>query len=264
MYPPEPDILAALASYREHIGSLSHRALSAMISQIRVAIPDDPDMFESEEEAEEDRLAFLLRVVGGGEDTRPPITCLSDLLTHWEALAPQLALDGAAVCCDTAWRDEMRSVYVRGVLQGLNERCGSELVATWGFPADLAVLLQHVDSLEGLGWHRHRDENERAIFLEVWVRNDGQSGPTGPTEETAAALVRTPGEIAEWTVGFEEDRPRDDGEDRSWSWRYVAALGQFGTKVFEDLVELLERWYKTHGEPREEDWDVSAEEVFAS
>ncbi|KAK8091918.1 hypothetical protein PG997_002279 [Apiospora hydei] len=136
MSPAEPEILAALASYREHIGSRSHHALSAMIPEIQAADPDDPELFESDEEWEEARLDFVLR------------------------LASQLALDGASVSHDAVWRDRMRGVYVRGVLQGLNERCSSGLITAWEFPADLAIVLERVDSLEGPGWPMYREEHE--------------------------------------------------------------------------------------------------------
>lgn len=56
-------------------------------------------------------------------------------------------------------------------------------------------------------------------------------------------------------------RPRGAGEDRDWSWYYVACLGQFGTQVFDNVVDLLE-WYKSYGEPHEDEWSVSAEEIF--
>ncbi|KAI2464118.1 hypothetical protein F4781DRAFT_425814 [Annulohypoxylon bovei var. microspora] len=257
MSPSEPAILAALSSYRTHIGSHNHHAFSAIIPDINAADPDDPDLFELDEELEEVRLEFTLQLVGDGHDTRPPITRPSDVLTHWEVLAPQLALDGVSVYHDVSWRDEMRDVYKRGVMRGLNERCSGP-VTTWEFPGDLAVILQHVDSLEGPGWYKYREEHESVIFFEGWVR-DG--GPGDLTEEIALGRVKTAGEIIDRTVGLGEDRPKDAGEERGWSWRYVACLGQFGTYVFEDVVELLE-WYKSYGEPREEDWGVSTEEVF--
>ncbi|OTB10948.1 hypothetical protein K445DRAFT_27146 [Daldinia sp. EC12] len=258
MHPSEPIILAALSLYRTYIGTHNHRAFSAIILDIDAADPDDPDLFESDEELEEARLEFTLRLIGDGHDTRPPITHPSDVLTHWEALAPQLALDGASVYHDASWRNEMRDIYTRGVIRGLNERC-SNTVTAWEFPSDLAVVLQHVDSLEGPGWYKYRKDYESVIFFEGWVR-DGGAGDL--MEETALGRARTAGEIIDRTVGLGEDRPRGTArEQQGWSWRYVACLGQFGTHVFENVVELLE-WYKSYGEPREEDWGVSAEEVF--
>ncbi|KAK8126963.1 uncharacterized protein PG998_002722 [Apiospora kogelbergensis] len=281
MSPSEPEILAALASYREHIGSLTYHALSDLIPKIEAAEPDDPDDF-TEDEIRECLLEAVLCVVGEN-DVIPPITCPTDVLTHWKSLAPQLALDGAAACHDTAWRDEMRAAYTRGVLRGLNERCQSELVAAWEFPADLAVVLQHVDSLEGNGWYRYREHNETVVFLEGW-RSDAGLTSDG-MEEIAAGRVRTPAEIAEVAFIFEEEyeiaggwacgekgneascyvaysRPRDGGEERKWSWRYVASLGQYGEEFFEDVVGLL-NWYKSYDEPRESDWDVFFLDIFS-
>ncbi|KAJ8129191.1 hypothetical protein O1611_g4440 [Lasiodiplodia mahajangana] len=201
MSPPESAVLAALSSYRTHIVSRNHAAFLAMIAVVNDADPDDPDLFESVEELEGTRLEFTLRLVGDNRDMRPRITHPTDVLTHWEDLAPQLALDGASVYHDAAWRDEMRNAYKRGVLRGLNERC-SGLVTAWDFPADLAIVLQHVDSLEGPGWYRHRDEGERAIFFEGWVRDNGLRDPT---EETAARRARTADEIIDRTVGLGEE-----------------------------------------------------------
>ncbi|KAI1131002.1 hypothetical protein F5Y10DRAFT_234430 [Nemania abortiva] len=150
MSPPESAILAALSSYRTHIGSCNHDAFEAMIRDMDAADPDDEDLFESDEALEEARVEFTLRLVGDNRETHPRITCPSDVLTYWEDLAPQLALDGASVHHDTSWRDEMRNIYTRGVLRSLNERC-TDPVTTWEFPADLAVIMQHVDSPEGPG-----------------------------------------------------------------------------------------------------------------
>ncbi|KAI6089022.1 hypothetical protein F4821DRAFT_232749 [Hypoxylon rubiginosum] len=173
----------------------------------------------------------------------------------------------------------MRDVYKQGVIRGLNERC-SGLVTTWEFPADLAVVLQHVDSLEGPGWPKYCKEHESIIFFEGWV-GGGELGDL--MEEIVARRARTADEIMNqtglgqryeiaggWACGRKGNemacyavysRLRDAGEERGWSWRYVACLGQFGTCVFKNVVELLE-WYKSYGEPREEDWGVSADEVF--
>ncbi|KAI8965566.1 hypothetical protein F5Y11DRAFT_354901 [Daldinia sp. FL1419] len=258
MYPSEPAILAALSSYRAHISSHNHRAFEVIIPDITAADPDDPDLFESDEEMEEARLDFTSQLVGDHHGTHPPITRPSDVLTHWEALAPQLGLDGVTVNYDTAWRDGMRDVYKRGVIRGLNERC-SGTVTMWEFPSDLAVVLQHVDSLVGPGWYKYREQHESVVFFEGLVCDGGPGGNF--LEDLVSRRVRTASEIINRTVGLGEDRPRDVDDERGWSWRYVACLGQFGTHVFENVVKLLE-WYKSYGEPREADWGVSAGEVF--
>lgn len=277
---PESAILDALSSYRKRIGSHNHRAFSAIIPEIEATVPEDPNLFDSDEKLEQARLQFTLRLIGDGENTHPQVTRPSDVLSHWEDLAPQVALAGASVDHDAGWRDEMRDVYTRGVMRGLNERCPG-LVPTWEFPADLDAVLKHVDSLEGPGWHKYREDHESVVFFEGWARG-GRTGDL--TEDFAARLVRTADEIIDETVGVGEEyeiaggwacsekgneatcyavysRPKDAGGDRDWSWRYVASLGQFGTQIFQDVVELLE-WYKSYGEPKEEYWGVTAEEVF--
>ncbi|KAI0833089.1 hypothetical protein F5Y06DRAFT_301349 [Hypoxylon sp. FL0890] len=177
----------------------------------------------------------------------------------------------ADVYLELYWEDIEEGV---DALPDVAERC-SGLVATWEFPADLAVGLQHVDSLEGPGWHKYREEHESVIFFEEWVGLDDL------TEESAAERVRAASEIIDQTVGLWADyeiaggracgekgnevtcyavysRPRGAGEERNWSWRYVVCPEQFGTHVFENMAELLE-WYKSYSEPREEDWSVSVE-----
>lgn len=288
MPPTEPAILAALSAYRTHIGCLNRRAFSAMIPEIEAIDPEEPDLFESTEELDEARLKFVLRLIDHHPpaELHPAITRPSDLLTHWDTLTPQLVLDGAAVHPDTSWRDEMRDMYKEGVLRGLNEQCPLPApgaagdrppLDAWEFPADLAVVMQHVDSLEGPGWPQFREHNETVIFFERWL----------PWREDLAERVRTPDEIADETGDLGDDyviaggwacgmigneatcyvvycRPRDvrgEEQTRGWSWRYVADLGQYGTHVYEDVVELLE-WYKSYSEPREQEWSVHSGEVF--
>lgn len=276
----ESAILDALSSYRDRIRSRNHRAFSVIIPEIEATVPENPDFFDSDGKLDDARLEFTLRLIGDGENAHPQVTRPSDVLSHWENLAPQVALDGTSVDRDSSWRDEMRDIYTRGVRRGLNERC-SGLVPKWEFPADLAVILRHVDSLEGPGWHKYRQEHESVIFFQGWVRG-ARIGKL--TEDVAAGLVRTADEIIDRTVAIQEEyeiaggwacgergneatcyavysRPKDASGDRNWSWRYVASLGQFGTQIFQDVVKLLE-WYKSYGEPKEEYWGVTAEDVF--
>lgn len=298
----ETVIFDALSSYRAHIGNVNHRAFSAMVPRIEAAEPDDPDLFESIEEVEEARLDFTLSLVGAppppagpgynphGPGTRPPLRRPLDVLTYWGEVAPQLALDGGAVHFDHAWRDAMREIYKRGIMRGLNERCGAipgDTTAAWQFPADLDVIMRHVDSLEGPGWRKYRQERGMAVFFDGWIRDGGGPGEM-LTEERVGERVRTAQEIANdvqrldeefeiaggWACGLKGSesacyavyvRPKVEGENekRDWSWCYVANLGQFGTRLFRDAVEMLE-WYTSYSEPSEEDWEaaVSAEELF--
>lgn len=297
-------VFDALSSYREHIGSVNHRAFSAMIPKIEAVEPDDPDLCESIDEVDEARLDFTLSLVGAppppsgpgydphGPGTRPPLTRPLDVLTYWDDIAPQLALNGGAVHFDHAWRDEMRETYKRGIMRGLNERCGAvpgNTTVAWEFPADLDIILKHFDSLEGPGWRKYRQERGMAVLFDGWIRDGGGPGEM-LTEERVGERVRTTQEIANdaswldenfeiaggWACGLKGSettcyavycRPKAEEEDekRDWSWRYVACLGQFGTYVFQNVVEML-GWYETYAEPSEGDWEaaVSAEEVFCA
>lgn len=279
MPPSEAEVLNALSLYRKHIRDANHRAFSALIPMVEEATPDDPDWFESEEELEEARLAFIHDILGTHpQGVQPPITRPSDVLTHWDELVPQLSLDGTLVSRDASWREEMRGIYMRGVLKGLNEKC-SGLVSDWEFPPDFAVILKHADSLEGPGWYRFREWSEAVIFFQF----EGGS----VTEDMVAEQVRAPDEITDqlgflkedyeiagaWRCGDAGDeatshimysRPRAAGEEGGWSWRYVACLGQYGINVYENVVKLLE-WYKSYREPRDEsDWNITDLDVFGN
>ncbi|KAI0156268.1 hypothetical protein BJ166DRAFT_532439 [Pestalotiopsis sp. NC0098] len=279
MPPSEAEVLNALSLYRKHIRDANHRAFSALIPMVEEATPDDPDWFESEEELEEARLAFIHDILGTHpQGVQPPITRPSDVLTHWDELVPQLSLDGTLVSRDASWREEMRGIYMRGVLKGLNEKC-SGLATKWEFPPDFAVTLKHADSLEGPGWYRFREWTEAVVFFQF----EGGS----VTEDMVAEQVRAPDEITDqlgflkedyeiagaWRCGDAGDeasshimysRPRAAGEEGDWSWRYVACLGQYGINVYENVVELLE-WYKSYREPRDEsDWNITDQDVFGN
>lgn len=277
MPPSEAEVLNALSSYRKSIRDANHRVFSTLIPIVEAAMPDDPDRFETEEALKEARLSFIHQILGTDpQDVVPPITRPSDVLTHWDELAPQLSLDGTLVSRDESWREETREIYMRGVLNGLNEKC-SGLVSQWEFPADFAVILKHADSLEGPGWYRFREWSEAVVFFDF--------GYGSLTEDTVAEQVRAPDEITDQLGFLKEDyeiagawrcgdkgneatchimysRPRGAGEEREWSWRYVACLGQWGINVYENVVELLE-WYKSYMEPKDEsDWNITDQEVF--
>lgn len=198
---PESAILDALSSYRDCIRSRNHRAFSAIIPEIEATVPENPYFFDSDGKLDDARLEFTLRLIVDGENAHPQVTRPSDVLSHWEKLAPQVAPDGTSVDHESSCRDEMRDFYKRGVMQGLNERC-SGLVPTWEFPADLAVVVRHVDSLEGPGWHKYRQEHGGVIFFQGWVRG-ARTGNL--TEDVAAGLVRTADEIIDHTPGVGEE-----------------------------------------------------------
>ncbi|KAI1115457.1 hypothetical protein F5Y14DRAFT_129931 [Nemania sp. NC0429] len=270
----ETAVLSALASYREHIAGVNHHAMSALIPQIETVTLDDPDLIESPEEETEARLKYTLRLVGADQaNTSPPIERPSDVLRHWAVIAPQVGLDGASAHPDPAWRAEMRDAYTAALLRGLERiQCPT---STWTLPADFGVAMRHVDSLEGPGWRLLRDMSERLIFWEGWgvpwffeADQVEQSARTGDAIINETVGIDVEYEVAGgWACGDGNEATcfvmssRRKETDADWSWRYVASLGQFGTKVFDDLAALLE-WYKTYGEPIERDFNVIADEVF--
>ncbi|KAI1404278.1 hypothetical protein F4819DRAFT_483672 [Hypoxylon fuscum] len=160
MSPPLPVIFAALIVPQTHRRPQSSRLLGSPSQILK------PPILTARTFSNQTRSwkRLVLQLVSNGHDTRPPITRPSDVLTHWEDLAPQLAFDGASE-----------------------------------FPADLAVVLQYVDSLEGPEWHKYREEHESVNFFEGWVC-DGGLGDL--TEEIASEQVRTAGEIIDQTVGL--------------------------------------------------------------
>lgn len=109
--------------------------MSTLIPQIEAASMNDPDLFESPEEEEEMRVEYVLGLVGASKgSTRPPIERTSDLLKNWDVLAPQLALDGAAVNADPEWQAASREAYTSVILQGLGRfECPT---GTWKLPRD--------------------------------------------------------------------------------------------------------------------------------
>ncbi|KAF3061328.1 hypothetical protein GL218_04302 [Daldinia childiae] len=143
--PSESDILSALTAYREHISTVNYRAMKAIIPQIEAADMEDLDLWSYPEEEEESRLEFVYGLFGlaGASDTNPPIKRASDILEHWDVLAPQLALDGAALHFDPAWRATQRKAYLAAVMEGLG-RIEPRLVSS-------PRPLRNADILAGLG-----------------------------------------------------------------------------------------------------------------
>ena len=278
--PTESDILTALARYRARIAEVNHRAMLALIPQIETTECDDPGLFESPEEEDETRLMFTRGLVGVPEgNTQPPIQRPSDVLENWDVLAPQLALDGARVHPDTEWRASQREQYKSAILESLGRmECPT---GQWEFPHDFEILMQHVDSLEGQGWSQLRDENEQLIFWPGWTDpEDGdRRGYWLKQARTGQEIIDTsvfPGGNDVWDVaggwllsetGNEcsvyamYSRPREDN-NQGWSWRYVISLGQFGTEVFDDIVGVLD-WYQALNEPDEQDFELTADEIFS-
>ncbi|KAH7115441.1 hypothetical protein B0J13DRAFT_572146 [Dactylonectria estremocensis] len=274
--PTEADILAALGRYRAYIAEVNHRAMSTILPAVETAHIDDPDLFESPEEEEEARLDFFDRLINPPENTQPPIERPSDILVHWDLIVSQLSLDGTSVNADPGWRATKRDMYRSAILDGLGRlECPT---GQWSLPLDFEILMRHVDSLQGHGWSKLRDETERLIFWVGW----GGPGSGTVTHEKIQKRVMTGQAIVHETIGsFNYDiaggwltgvgresrvyvaytRPTGD-ESQCWSWRYLVTLGQFGDERFDDIVGVLD-WYKHHSELHESEFEVTTAEIFA-
>ncbi|GAP84068.1 putative FAD binding domain-containing protein [Rosellinia necatrix] len=272
----EATVLSALAAYREHIAALNYRAMSAIIPQIEEAtMKDDPDIFESTEKEDSYRREYTLQLLGAYlHNTQPPIERPSDVLRHWDIIAPQVGLDGTSVHHDSAWRAERRDAYRAAVLRGLERiECPT---GTWALPTDFDIIMRHADSLEGPGWRLLRDTTEQLIFWEGW----GMLGCHDVDVDKVEKSVRNGCDIIDQTIGIDEQYDVAGGwtfgsgnevacyamysqglEEEDWSWRYVVSLGQFGIEVFDDIAALLD-WYKTYGEPNDSDFEVIPDDVF--
>lgn len=268
-------VLAALATYRAHISQANRHAMEVMIPQIEAADVGDPDLFESLEEMEEMRLDFMRMLLGS--NTEPSIQRPSDVLTHWDAIIRQVALDGATVGIDSAQRDEKRQVYRSAVLEGVSHLDAACPTGQWALPLDFEVLMKEVDSLEGPGWYRYR-ETGNLIFWEGWAARSGiHDTPErirGRVKDGQSICSKTQGVqenydvVGGWELGSGNESTcyaiycrSKRGKGQSWSWRYVASLGQFGERIFDDLASVLD-WYKSYMEPGERDFEIMAAEVF--
>ncbi|KAL6415440.1 putative fad binding domain-containing protein [Ilyonectria robusta] len=281
--PTESDILAALARYRTHIAEVTHRAMLRILPVVEAARLKKTYSRVTIEEEEERRFKYLSRLIALPEgNTQPPIKRPSDVLEHWDLIASQVSLDGTTVNDDPEWRAAKREMYRSAILEGLGHlECPT---GQWTLPPDFEILMQHVDGLEGHGWSMLRDVSERLIFWVGW----GSEGVL-ETYESIQQRVMT-GEAILDEMGYDEtdeyDEMRDydiaggwlsgeggesgvyviysrlKDESEGWSWRYVAAQGQFGTEIFDNIVAVLD-WYKGECEPVDIELKINAKDVFA-
>lgn len=277
--PTESDILAALCRYRTHIAEVTHRAMLAIIPVVKEARLERTYSRVPAEEEEERRFKYLDRLIALPEgNTQPPIERPSDVHEHWDLIASQVSLDGTTVNADPEWRAAKREMYRSGILEGLRHlECPT---GQWALPPDFEILMQHVDGLEGHGWAMLRERTERLIFWVGW----GSEGIL-ETYELIQQRVMTGEAILDETEGHDEMndydiaggwlfggggesgvyviycRPIED-ESEGWSWRYVAAQGQFGIEIFDNIIAVLD-WYKEQEEPVEVELKINAENVFS-
>ncbi|CAJ2505828.1 Uu.00g132220.m01.CDS01 [Anthostomella pinea] len=215
--PTEPEIVTAIASYRQHIVEHNRQVFAKLVQQAGTAeAPAD----WGEDDAVEAR---------PGDDPRR-IRAPRDVLDRWDDLValPELALDGTVVEHDGARRAILREQYRAGFVGGLQQQDDDAPP----FPADFAMLMAHVDRLKGPGWPLWREnkqqvrfwdglgDGEEAVAQRVWTDLD----------ELKAKAVETSWEVrAGWECGagpdatcflvYFRDADSDDERRRSWARR---------------------------------------------
>ncbi|TGJ87138.1 hypothetical protein E0Z10_g1570 [Xylaria hypoxylon] len=275
MQPTDAEISAALARYRERIVSHNRKALTQIVQMAEAAQPRAPKTHEGMRKA---RLRFIRDVLGItrpelGQNPAERIDGLADVEAFWPELVRTLALDGVYITENNEQRERDRVAYREGVLTRLREQ-GDGDAANLEFPDDFWTLMGLVDSLEGHGWPQWRDEGQQIRF---W---DG----LGESVEEVAQRVVDVGDLdldleclAGWECGSGpettcyvlycragEDGGSDGGGDtgnKSWQWRYVANMGQYGVEVLDNVVELL-KWHEELNAPDLEQLDSYTNSVF--
>lgn len=272
--PTESEVLDALADYQKHILEHNKKVFAQLVHEAETA--EAPAHFTSETIAEI-RREFMYNQLCVSRpdnlDTNDPrrINVPRDVLERWDDLVatPELALDGATVKRGEAQRAVSREQYRAGIEAGLRKMEGE--AAELQLPADFAILMDHVDSLDGPGWPLYREngqqirfwdglgEMEDAVAERVWTDLDALKGKAGEKSWDV---------LAGWECGAGPDATcfviyfRDQGDQQrgDWRWRYVVQLGP-SIKVFDNVVELL-GWYKTFNEPVLKNIDLVSGRVF--
>lgn len=276
--PTQSKIVAAIAAYRQHIVEHNRQIFSELVHAAETAeAPAD----WSEEETANAQPEFILtqlcisRPDSLAADDPRRIRAPGDVLDRWDDLValPELALDGTAVEHDEAWRAVLRKQYRAGIVAGLQQQQHDREAPPPPFPADFAVLMAHVDRLEGPGWPLWREngnqvrfwdglgESEEEVSRRVWADLDKLKAKAGEASwEIRAGWECGAGPDATCSVVYFRDNQSGNERRRSWGWRYVV---QVETTVwsFEDIVELL-GWYKRFREPVLEDIDLVSGRVF--
>ncbi|KAI1106349.1 hypothetical protein F4804DRAFT_348415 [Jackrogersella minutella] len=261
MQPTEDEILTALAHYRATIRQHNHLAFQRFVRHAETAEPAPETASSMSARGIADaRTRSLYRLLDVDEhpDTLDPALQLSapgDVHAKWEALEPAFALDGAHVRGDEEQRARLRAAYKSGIETGLRRAGVGDLL----FPADFAVLVGAVDSLEGHGWPLLREEGRQTRVWEGLGEDaddvaDRVYGPDDDLAEEACMGQEGWEALAGWECGRGPEmkcfavycRKEDAGEE--WAWRYVTEAGQYGWNIFDNVVELL-RWYERENMP---------------
>ncbi|KAI2783467.1 hypothetical protein F4815DRAFT_503402 [Daldinia loculata] len=235
MQPSEDEILAALAHYRARVLQHNHTAFQRFVQHVETAALAAENASISPNRISEvcQQLFYDMLYISRPEDLDPSlqINVPADVMTKWDAMARAFALDGVYIGSDANRREMLRQNYKNGIETELC-RIDPELK----FPVDFEVLMgQQVRFWDGLG------ESEEEAACRVF-------GPDGKLAEQFRF------EDWETKAGWECGRGpettcfvaycRQDQTGKEWAWRYVADQGQYGTEVFDNVVELLQ-WYET-------------------
>ena len=279
--PTKSEILDALADYRKHILEHNRRVFAQLVLEAETA--EAPADFDNETIAEA-RREFMYNQLCvsrphrlAADDPRR-INVPRDVLDRWDDLAavPELALDGTTAEGGEGGAQRAavsREQYRAGIEAGLRGMGGEEVAGQLQlqFPADFAVLMEHVNSLEGPGWPLYRENGQQVRFWDglgemgdavaerVWTDLEGLKAKAGEKSWDV---------LAGWECGIGPDatcfvvyyRDLEDQQKADWRWRYVVQLGPF-SEVLDNVVELLD-WYKTFNEPVLEDIDLVYGRVF--
>lgn len=276
--PTEPEIVAAIAAYRQHIVKHNRQVFIQLVHEAETAeAPAD----WSEEETADSRRDFILnqlcvsRPDSLAADDPRRIRTPRDVLDRWNDLVslPELALDGTAVEHDETRRALLREQYRVGIIAGLQQQQHGRSAPPPPFPTDFDVLMAHIDRLKGPGWPLWREngnqvrfwdglgESEEDVRGRVWTDLDGLKAKAGEASwEVRAGWECGAGPDATCFVVYFRDTQSGDERRRSWGWRYVVQM-ETTVWAFEDVVELL-GWYKRFWEPVLEDIDVLSGRVF--
>ncbi|KAL0931914.1 uncharacterized protein CTRU02_212868 [Colletotrichum truncatum] len=231
----------------------------------------------------------LLTLLSADEETfrELGISAPEDVLARYDAVAPELGLEGVTVPRGVRAGRELERAkqwheYFWIILSELKETCLEEVRESITIPEELLVLAEHVDAVDGAGLPKYRGMHQIAFW---WGLNDRLWGNRDYDRKTAAR-VKSPWELKSiaglghgwevaggWSAGEGAEgmfcvvycrRRRHDGQEEGWAWRYTfVSHHNFSSWVFDTIPQLL-LWYREFNEERlpvEE--ELNADDILA-
>ncbi|KAK7911959.1 hypothetical protein PG985_014440 [Apiospora marii] len=261
------EILEALATYRHHVAARNRYALEQYVPLAEAAVApeeeeaaDDSDLEAVDEEGIAfERMEFLAHFTGHDLD-RPLAGGLTlerpaDLLTHYDAVAPQLGLDGTCRSPKTSEeaRRQKRTEYVAEMEAYLKAHCLPSVRDDIAFPAELLVVAEQVDCLHGPGLAPEQEQKG----IPFWSMEDGPPTLIEEPEQLANAAcldsVTDDLEVAGgWCCGHGYPgnayvllcREIGAGDEVPWRWKYTIEIA-YTAQLFHSIPELLEAYKDT-------------------